>query len=177
VPYDEKTGLHTHDLLVSDVVGKGTYLYNNIEYYKFVLDANQTANDPISLIDLRVYVTPSALTTKGSLTALFNNGAPVISMNAGTDTYRVDIHGDTGSGSGDMFVYVPASVIGNSGNLYLYSAFGLDAAGGGYKSDDGFEEWWHVSGTKNNTPDGGLTVLMLGSALVALGAIGRRIKK
>jgi hypothetical protein len=40
----------------------------------------------------------------------------------------------------------------------------------------GFEEWRAVVGPNTSTPDGGNTLVLLGSALLALGLVSRRCK-
>lgn len=170
-PYDDKPGPWTHDLLVSQLTPT---LFMGIEYYKFSLDANQEMNGPISLINFKIFVTSGPpISNVGGLMSLVNTGTPAYNMNGGVTQYRVDITSQTGSGSGDMFVLVPMSDIGTSGNLYLYAQFGQDANGGGFASNDGFEEW-NASEGVSRVPDGGTTVMMLGAALGLFGVMNRK---
>jgi hypothetical protein len=170
-PFDDKPGPWTHDELVSQL---GSVLFNGINYYKFSLDANQEMNGPISLINFEIFVTSGApISNAGGLMSLVNTGTPSFNMNGGGTQFRVDVSSQHGSGSGDMFVLVPVSDIGSSGNLYLYAQFGEDANGNGFASNDGFEEWSSEL-SPSAVPDGGATVLMLGAALCALGVIHRK---
>ncbi|MBU6410615.1 MAG: VPDSG-CTERM sorting domain-containing protein, partial [Verrucomicrobia bacterium] len=171
-PYDDKAGQWTHDLLVSQL---GTVTYNGHSYYQFYLDANQEADGPISLIAFQIFVTSgSPYTSSSDLTALVSSGTPAFDLN-GAGAVRVDISSQNGSGSGDMYILVPTSDIGDSGNLYLYAGFGQDASGGGYASNDGFEEWYAYEGPSPAVPDGGGTALLLGAALVALALLRRKL--
>jgi len=170
-PLDDKPGPWTHDLSVSSLA---TVTVGGTAYYKFVLDANQSMNGPISLIQFKVYVTSgSPFTSASDLLNLINNVTPNYNMNGGATQYRVDISSQNGSGSGDMSFLVPKSDIG-AGNLYLYAQFGTDANGNGYGINDGFEEWAAVEGG-SSVPDGGTTVLLLGAALSGLGLIRRKL--
>jgi VPDSG-CTERM motif len=175
-PFDDKPGPFTHDLLVSQLMPT---MFMGTSYYMFSLDANQEHNGPISLINFELFVTTGApISTAAGLMSLVSSGTPSFNMNGGGSQFRVDITSQTGSGSGDMFVLVPVSDIGTSGNLYLYAQFGADANGNGFPSDDGFEEWSASEGTPTNggVPDGGSTVLMLGGALCLFGLINRKLR-
>jgi hypothetical protein len=171
-PYDTKADPHTHDLLLSSLT---TVKVGGTDYYKFILDANQLQNGPISLIQFKVYVTAGApFTSASDLVNLVDNVTPNYNMNGGATQYRVDISSQNGSGSGDMSFLVPKSDIGTGDNLYLYAQFGTDANGGGFGINDGFEEWSALTGT-SSVPDGGTTVLLLGAALSGLGLIRRKL--
>jgi hypothetical protein len=64
-------------------------------------------------------------------------------MSAGTGNPQTTIHMDyslnAGSGSGDLFFYVPNSIFSGITNVILYSQFGNPPGGSG--TNDGFEEW------------------------------------
>ncbi len=172
VAYDNKDPVnYTHDLAISTLLPPFTV--NGKSYYEFGLDANQVANAPISLIQFQVFVSDTAFTDATAL-GNFLKGTPAFDMN-GDKLHRVDIASDRGSGSGDMTVLVPA--VGTSGQyLYLVAGFGLDANGAGFDSNDGFEEWNAKTGTPPppGVPDGGSTLLLLGSALIPLGLLRAR---
>lgn len=173
-PFDDKPGPWTHDLLVSQLAPT---VFNGVDYYKFLLDANQEKNGPISLINFEIFVTSGLpITTATGLNSLINTGTPSYNMNGGGTQYRIDISSETGSGSGDMFVFVPVSDIGTSGNLYLYAQFGEDANGNGYAANSGFEEWSASEGA-SVVPDGGSTLLMFGAALCLFGLINRKLSR
>ena len=58
---------------------------------------------------------------------------------------------------------------------YLVAGFGVDKNNNGFASNDGFEEWTAKTGTPPPTvPDGGSTLLLLGSALIPLGLLRAR---
>src|SRR5262249_5766330 len=119
----------------------------------------------------------SPFTQKSDLLNLLST-TPNYDMNGGANKYRVDISSQNGSGSGDMYVLVPVSDIGNSGNLYLYAGFGADANSNGFTPNDGFEEWYANEGSNGTTvPDSGSTVMLLGLSLTAVALFGRRFAK
>ena len=153
-----------------------TISYQGVDYYEFDLDANQSGNDPISLTTFKVFVTSGApFTDENDLINLVNTGTPAFDLN-GAGAVRVDITSNKGSGQGDMFILVPKIDIGDSGNLYLFAGFSADAAGGGFPSDDGFEEWSAATGPRT-IPDGGVTIALLGSALVGMHLLRRKMAR
>jgi hypothetical protein len=172
-PFDDKGGPWTHDLAVSSlssvtVAGK--------HYYQFYLDANQVGNGNVSLVNFQIFVTSGAPATTAAQLAAIVAGTPAFDMNDATHTYRVDVAGNNGSGSGDMTVLVPTSAIGTTGNLYLFAGFGKDAAGGGFETNDGFEEWNAVEGPNFTIPDASSTLSLLGLGLLGVEALRRRLK-
>jgi hypothetical protein len=176
---DVKTGIWTHDILLSaipivNISGKS--------YYQILLDINQTGANPLlSLNALQIWLKTGTFTGAGAAdeyTDLTGGATKVWDLDVGVDgDSRIDMDYslNSGSGSGDMFAYIPVSAVGTDGtkNLYVYSEFGAP----GNPSNDGFEEW-AVVGTPTTTtvPDGGLTVILLGAGFAALGA-GRRFLK
>ena len=82
-----------------------------------------------------------------------------------------------GSGFSDLIVYIPASDFPNLNDyLFFYNLNGahFQADVGGDAAESGFEEWRAVDGPNTSTPDGGNTLVLLGSALLALGLVSRR---
>jgi hypothetical protein len=76
-------------------------------------------------------------------------------------------------------VYIPASDFPNLNDyIFFYNLNGahFQADVGGDAAESGFEEWRSVDGPNTSTPDGGNTVVLLGSALIALGFVARRCK-
>ncbi len=109
---------------------------------QFLLDINQTGANPlISLDELKVYVAASP--SINDFNTLATTGTLLYDLGAGNKIF-LDFSLNSGSGSGDMFFYLPASLFYGHANqyLYLYSKFGY--TGGDYKSNDGFEEWARV---------------------------------
>jgi len=132
--FDENSSpTFTHDLALANVpvVSRG-----GTDYYQFMLDINQNnrgATDHfLSLNKIEIY-------TSGSGGA---NGYPAAlgtlqwSLDgAGAAWIWLDYALNSGSGSGDMFMYVPKSALTGT-YVYLYSSFGED-----YNANDGYEEW------------------------------------
>jgi hypothetical protein len=169
IAYDNKDPVnYTHDLAINTLTAaNGKYQFN--------LDANQVANGPISLIKFQIFVSSMEFTDATSLGNFLSSTQPVFDMNAGPTKYRVDIASDNGSGSGDMKVLVPTTGIAGNDWLYMVAGFGVDAAGNGYASNDGFEEWSALSGVPP-APDSASALGLLGIALSGLEILRRKIK-
>lgn len=123
------------------------------------MDINQTANAPLlSLDQLKIYVQGSGnIATLAGLTNLVYN------LDAGADNYiKLNYSLNSGSGSGDMFAYIPSSLFTGGTYVYLYSQFGTNFA-----NNDGYEEWAAVRGTAAVPEPASL--LLLGSGLAGLG--------
>lgn len=109
-------------------------------YKEFLLDINQTNNNPyLSLDNVAIRIGGT-----GSVTGAFgaSHGSEIYNMDVGADgDGRVDLDYSLNSGSGqtDMALYVPVSLFGAATDntfIYLYSSFGVPFA-----NNDGFEEW------------------------------------
>jgi len=156
------------------------------QYREFILDINQTNADPLLSLDrVVIYLRSSGALTDSPLangtqlggSTLFPTGTLVYDSGVGN---RVDLNYtlDSGSGHGDMFLYVPnSSFTGANTFVYLYSEFGLFGAGGQppYDTNDGFEEW-AVRAGPGSPPDvpEPVTSALVGSGLVALFFLRRR---
>jgi len=170
--------LHVGDLAVVTVDGKGSY-------YAFELDANETGNGNaarlLSIDDIRIYTSGSDTANSVGDTGLIDNlGTLRYAQNASLgvtanwlliDASRAEGGSTSGSGSSDMILYVPTSLFTGADAqdfLYFYTINGVNDS-----SDAGFEEWKAYTAT--GVPDGGSTLLLLGSSLTALGFLaGRR---
>jgi hypothetical protein len=189
--FNEKTShQHNHSILLADVpifVGDGTGgTIEGVVYREFKFDANEVggAGRLLSLDKLEIWQEES-----GSLTGFTSAGSAAAGVHyaggpgfAGTHTdylaYNLDEGGDhwiaidsglsSGSGKGDMRVYIPDSYfINDAAHRYvtLFSQFG--AQGGSYSASGGFEEW----GVNSTSAGSGNTAsfLMTKTALVADG--------
>jgi hypothetical protein len=154
--FDENTSAtFTHSLLLSSLA---TVTIGGSTYYQFLLDINQTANEPLlSLDQLKIYVQNTGnIATLAGLTNLVYN------MDAGGDSYiKLNYGLNTGSGSGDMFAYIRTSLFTGGTYVYLYSQFGSNFA-----NNDGYEEWAAVRGTAAVPEPASL--LLMGSGLMGL---------
>ncbi len=100
-----------------------------------------------------------------------------VKMDATTDGIADTQGHNGGSGFSDLIVYIPASDFPNLNDyLFFYNLNGahFQADVGGDAAEAGFEEWRAVVGPNTSTPDGGNTLVLLGSALLTLRLVGRR---
>jgi len=90
----------------------------------------------------------------------------------------VDAKSNGGSGISDMILYVPSDAIDKAkadGDIYLwfYNLNGVHyTADADLAAEAGYEEWRPV--TPDQVPDGGNTLVLFGTAIAALGVLGRR---
>lgn len=169
-PWDTKAGTHTNDIQYQDLVAK-TIL--GVDYYEFLLDINESNghdNEYLSLDNVQIFTRNSPITSAdenldGLGTLRFN------SDNGDDVTVKLDYSRNHGSGSGDMFLYVPVANFAGTlpeDYVYFYSHFGDIWA-----SDAGFEEWGMLraadteGGPIENTPvpEPG-TMFLLGTGLM-----------
>lgn len=156
----------THDLALSDVP---LVTIGGVSYREFLLDINQTSANPLLSLDMLQFATSG---TGGATTAWGTFGTQVYTLGANELVLNYDLN--NGSGSGDLFVYVPNAVFGNASYVYLYSMFG--AKGGNYAENDGFEEWAVRNPTVAAIPEPETYALMM-AGLGAMGFVARRRKK
>ncbi len=132
---------------VAEVTSGGT------AYRGFLLDINQSSKSPLlSLDQLRIYVgTSGSLTGYDAAAGTLAGLAPVYDLDAGGDHWiELNAKLSSGSGSGDMVVYVPNSAFAGAGDnpyVYLFCRFG-DHLG----CNGGFEEWSTARGLPAPTP-------------------------
>ena len=132
------------DLAVFDVGGT--------DYYKLLLDLNEPNGGSKSLISLdefELYQASSPTLNGYDATTKFGADATLVyDLDAGMDRYLKLDDTSSGSGSGDMFAYVPTSIFSGAGDyLYLYSSFGAEFA-----AEGGFEEWAAITGDDATPP-------------------------
>src|SRR5205807_4509999 len=135
-PFDDKAGPWTHDLTFGDLQNTEVTL-GGVSYFKLLLDVNEPGGKRslISLDQLQFYTsnvggqTTSNVSSPGTLRYTFSSGDSVI----------LDASRNHGSGSGDMYAYIPTSDFAGtktSDFVYLYAHFGNTD-----NSQAGFEEW------------------------------------
>jgi len=135
VPFDDKVGPWTHNVTFADLQST-TVMIGNTSYFKLLLDINQTNSHPLlSLDQLQFYTSPTGSQTTKDVSSL---GILRYSFGPGDAVY-LDASRNHGSGSGDMFAYLPTSAFAGTSSsdfIYLYCHFGNT-----HPSNDGFEEW------------------------------------
>jgi len=129
-------------------------------YRQFLLDINENTGggeEFISLDEIQIFAGGTAnsnVTTFNGSGVLNHDGTLVYRMDAGMDNWgAMDDALNSGSGSGDMFLYVLDSLFSSfadSADVTLYSVFGLQGVdptavpavpSGNYGVSDGYEEW------------------------------------
>lgn len=178
-PYtmDEKAGIWTHSILVSDL-GSGLDPYGNLSL-RLYLDINESGNPPQPLLGLdrlMIFVADSPnfntladLQNPLNATLIYDLDAPP----AGDSAVHLNYDLNPGSGGGDMAAYIPYNLFSGhtSQYFYLYNQFGGE--GGDWGINDGFEEWNKVDGPSTVIPEPA-TLLLLGGGLLGAGLIRRR---
>ena len=179
---DDLAGIYTHSIQLGNV---GTVLINGVANYQFLLDANQTGSQPsITLDKFQLFLSSAPKAPNLTLAGL---GTPVFNIDGGgvgsdrqvnlvvQNTGGNDPFGNHGSGSGDLYVYVPVSEVGGSATdfLTLYAEFGGGNAPN-YENNDGFEEWAVVN--TQQVADASGTLMLLGIGLMGLEGLRRKIR-
>jgi hypothetical protein len=156
--FDTKAGLFTHSLPLNSLQ---PVTLNGTQYYQFLLDVNESANDAnrlLSLDTVRLYLGDAPnLTGYKDQNGFGPDAKLVYDMDVGPNgatTVNLDYKLNSGSGSGDMYMYVPVSYFQSVQDkygtgfsyVYLYSAFGDP-----YGSNAGFEEWAAVTNASTST--------------------------
>ena len=141
---------------------------NGTEYYKFLLDINQTGSNPLlTLNELEIYIAdaPDLLgLVPGS--GFGTHSTLIYDMDLPADN-RVELNYllNPGSGAGDLFVFVKKSLFNGPSKpwVYLYSKFGDPQP-----NNDGFEEWAALVGPNTPQPIPLPASVWVGMALLAV---------
>lgn len=175
---------------------------NNVNYYAFELDANEPSGGTknlISIDNIRIYTssadntatvgnTEANLNSLGTLRWAMNdplkdaNGDYIIDNWVKLDASFSDTlqQKNGGSGYSDMIAYIPVAAFAGASSsdyLWFYNLNGVHySADSGLAAEAGYEEWRAVVGNVPSVPDGGTTLMLLGSALAGLGFVGRRCR-
>jgi hypothetical protein len=165
--FDEKNPIvYTHDLLLSDV---GVITIGGIAYREFLLDINEDSGHDDELLSLdRLMIFESDSGMRSGFPAL---GTLIWDLDAGgIDRWvKLDYSINHGSGTGDMAIYVPETVLSGLDYVYLYSSFGEH-----YGTSGGFEEWWTRESKRPNVPVPEPSLLVLFGLGTAAAAVRRR---
>jgi hypothetical protein len=163
-PFDEKAGIWTHDIQFSDLQAT-TETLNGTEYFKVLLDVNEPggSKSTISLDQLQFY---SSATGSQTTTDVPSLGTLRWDLDGGGDSYiLLDASRNNGSGSGDMFAYIPTSAfagVASADYIYMFSRFGDQVAADG-TTEGGFEEWALVN-SMSPVPEVGALFPIIGLA-------------
>lgn len=141
-PFDDKAGIWTHDIQFSDLKTTAVTL-NGTQYFQLLLDVNEPGGSKslISLDRLEFYTSPIGSKTTTDVASL---GTLRWSLDGAGESYiMLDASRNHGSGSGDMFAYIPATAfngVNDSDFIYMFSRFGDQISAQG-TTEGGFEEW------------------------------------
>jgi hypothetical protein len=188
---DKRVDQWTHDLHLSDL---GVLTLGGKTYYTFELDANETGNGQnrrlLSIDDIRIYTsaTDKANIVGDDATKVNQLGTLRYAQNATLgvtanwlliDASRHEGGSTSGSGSSDMALLVPTTLFAGAlatDFVYFYTINGThDGSFNGSAADSGYEEWRTMQGVVS-VPDGGSTLMLLGSGLLALGLFANKRK-
>src|SRR5205807_4704697 len=136
-PFDDKAGPWTHNLTFADLMTTAVTI-NGANYFKLLLDINEPggSKSTITLDNLQFYTSAIGSATTTNISSL---GTLRYSFSAG-DQVLMDASRNNGSGSGDMYAYIPVSAFAGTANsdfVYMYCHFGNSD----FESSGGFEEW------------------------------------
>ena len=147
IPFDDKAGPFTHDIQVSDLETT-IRVIGGVSYYQILLDVNEPngSKSLISLDRLEFYTSPEGGKTTTDVGSL---GVLRWSLDDGGDnSVLLDAARNHGSGSGDMYAYIPVKKFPGALStdfVYMFVQFGTSA---GSPCEGGFEEW-----SLDSTPD------------------------
>lgn len=164
-PFDDKAGIWTHDLKFADLLATSVTGIDpqnpGAVFFKLLLDVNEPngRKSKITLDQLEFYTSnicsqtttatrPSVLCPGGTEVALVNatlrwSFKPPTVGTASTDMVLLDAARNSGSGSGDMYAYIPADAFTGTAPtdcVYMYVLFGAHSSAD-LTSAGGFEEW------------------------------------
>ncbi len=129
---EDKSSIYNHSLLLTSVP---VVNLDGILYREFLLDINQNKTGDgryLSLDSLEIYVANT-----GDMHGYPNLGTQIYDLDETEDNWIVmDYSLNNGSGSGDLFAYIPNNLFVGGSYVYLYSMFGVH-----YANTARFEEW------------------------------------
>jgi len=136
-PFDDKAGPWTHNLTFADLMTTAVTI-NGQNYFKLLLDINEPngAKSTITLDSLQFYTSAIGSQTTTNVSSL---GTLRYSFSAG-DQVNMDAARNHGSGSGDMYAFIPVSAFAGTAAtdfVYMYCHFG----NADFQTSGGFEEW------------------------------------
>jgi hypothetical protein len=167
---DQTNDPSTRSLLLGEIP---KVTIDDVVYREFLLDINESNNTPmLSLNDVELF-----LGLQPNPVGYANLGTSIYKMDGGgNNSVKLDYSLESGSGSGDMLMYVPDAIFDPTKGQFvtLFSRFGQAIPGDNtdVSSDAGFEEW--SAGKKG--PRGSIVPISVPEpsslALILLGAAG-----
>lgn len=145
--FDENNSpIFTHDLLVNQL---GIVTIGGMNYWKFLLDINQTNSDPLLQLDkLQLFMGNGDNGVPGLGLASLSDDQLIYDLDAGgNNAILLDYSLQSGSGASDMFAFIKVPTLTAADltkKITLYSLFGDNTSSN--QNNDGFEEWARLSG-------------------------------
>ncbi len=137
-PFDTDAGSFTKNIRVSDLEAS-RFTLNGTAYYSLLLQANEPTGSSSLLTLQRLEFYTSTQGSKNT-TDVASLGTMRWSLDSGSDSMvKIDANRPHGTGTGDMYAYIPAANFNNANKndfVYMFVGFG-DANDSG----NGFEEW------------------------------------
>jgi len=180
------TDVHTQNLLLGSI---SKVTIGTTSYRQFLLDVNQVGNGPISLNQIQIFQSSSAIaagtssftsnaSTSTNAVLALSGATSLFQMSAASTSgtsFTVSATSNSGSGQADMVFLVPDALFtGLSASTYitLYSHFGNPP--GSLESNDGFEEWatFHGQGGGGGPSGGSLDTPLPGAAIAGIPLLG-----
>ena len=140
IPFDDKAGPWTHDIRLSDLEAS-IVTVGRFQYYRLLLDVNEPGGSKsyVTLDRLEFYTSDVGGKTTTDVSSL---GVLRWSLDGAGDSWIIlDAARNHGSGSGDMYAYIPVQAFKGALStdfVYMYVQFGTTAGG---TTEGGFEEW------------------------------------
>lgn len=162
--YDENSSpTFTRSLLLSIIP---VVTINGIAYREFGLDINQTNDNPLLSLDALQIYQANVGDIKGPVT---NLGTSIYDL-GDNNWIKLDASLNSGSGSGDMWAYIPDSLFNNNLQyVYLYSKLGEN-----FPNNDGYEEWFVRTTTNPPVVPAPGAILLTGIGTTLVGWLRRR---
>lgn len=142
---------------------------NEDGYYIFRFDAGNPGSTPVTLQTIKLFTSPTQLTTTAALDALRLTAPVWQALNPG----GYNVKDQSGQGIADLYLLVPQSMINDGYWIYLDTQSG----GSPYPDNGTFNQWSFLERTTPppSVPDAGTTAMLLGTGLAVVAGLRRKL--